>query len=128
MKTLVRDRFLALLWWAMTVVVLLLPGSEHPVGPEWLVRFAESGGDKLVHGILFFGLVVLSVRALRPLGRPRALGVSLTLAALWAPLSEWLQRTVPYRDASLLDLAADVVGLVLATVLVLRGPGPVEPA
>lgn len=128
MKTLLRDRVLALLWWGATVVALVLPGSEHPVGPQWLLRFAERGGDKLVHVLLFFGVVVLTVRALRPLGRRRALGVSLTLGALWAPLSEWLQRSVPYRDASPFDLVADVVGLALAAVVVLRRPAPVEPA
>lgn len=123
-----RDRLLALAWWTVTVLILVLPGSERPVGPAWLVRLAESGGDKVVHALLFFGLVALTARGLAPLGRSRALGLSVAMAAAWAPLSEWLQRRVPHRDASLPDLLADVVGLVLATLLLLRRSGPTEPA
>lgn len=126
MITFLRDRLPALVWWAGTALVLLLPGSAQPMGPPWLALLAGSGGDKLVHAVLFFGLVALTVRALRPLGRGRALGVSVALATLWAPLSEWLQRRVPHRDASLADLAADVVGLGAAVLWVLRRPAPAE--
>jgi VanZ family protein len=119
-----RDRLAALAWWAVSVLLLVLPGSGEPVGPAWLVRLAESGGDKLVHCLLFFGLVVLTVRGLRPLDHGRALGVSVALALIWAPLSEWLQRRIPHRDSSLPDLAADLLGVALAAVLVWRRPGP----
>jgi len=113
-----HDRLPALVWWALSVVVLVLPGSATPVGPPWLIRFAAAGGDKLVHALVFFGLALLTVRALRPLDRRRALGWSVALGVLWAPLSEWIQRRVPYRDASLADVAADLVGLALAVMLV----------
>jgi VanZ family protein len=113
-----RDRLPALVWWALSVIVLVLPGSATPVGPPWLIRFAAAGGDKLVHALLFFGLALLTVRALRPLDHRRALGWSVALGMTWAPLSEWIQHRVPNRDASLADVAADLVGLALAAMLV----------
>lgn len=122
----VRDRLPALVWWAGTVLVLVLPGSAEAVGPAWLARLVGSGGDKVVHAALFFGLVALTARALHPLARQRALGWSVALAAVWAPLSEWLQRRVPHRDASLGDLVADLVGLGAAALWVLRRPARVE--
>lgn len=118
MSHFLRDRLPALVWWALSVVVLVLPGSATPVGPAWLIRFAAAGGDKLVHALLFFGLALLTVRALRPLDPRRALGWSIALGILWASLSEWIQRRVAYRDASLADVAADLVGVALAALLV----------
>lgn len=77
--------------------------------------FFEPFGDKLLHGLAYFVLGVLALRAfhggvvpLRPL--PTVCALVLTLG--YAALEEWAQTRVPARHPSRIDWAADAVGAI----------------
>lgn len=87
------------------------PGSTFP-------RWEIPGLDKIVHGIEYFGLSALTLRALvRSSVRFRwAALVSVVAAVLFGVLDEWHQSFVPGRtgnDAG--DLTADALGATLGT-------------
>ncbi|HEX4825494.1 MAG TPA: VanZ family protein [Candidatus Polarisedimenticolaceae bacterium] len=81
---------------------------------------AEYFWDKLLHVIEYSGIGLFALRAFHgALTRPR---LRPTLAAsafviLWGASDEFHQSFVPGRDASLLDLCADVVGAGVAVLL-----------
>ena len=75
--------------------------------------------DKILHVIEFTGLGLLGLRAFHGgLARPR-LGPTVAagiVVVLWGASDEFHQSFVPGRDASVRDLAADVVGFGVAVV------------
>jgi VanZ family protein len=77
--------------------------------------------DKLLHAVVFGGLVLLLVRALRvlwPLGSAsQLLFASVGVASFLGAALEVCQSFVPYRSAEVLDWVADTVGAVLAAAL-----------
>jgi len=95
-------------WFAVAVVVQLV-ALYIPRAPS------EGGGhgvDKLVHAALFAAVVWTARRVGLPL-----LAVVLICAA-HAPLSEWVQSAfLPHRDGSVDDAIADLVGVVIGTLL-----------
>lgn len=111
-------RLVAVLWTLGIIGVCLMPASTlASVEPQL-------GADKVVHIFLFAVFGSLWMRALFPPGldvsanqfRQRALGVILVGAGLAAG-TEALQQALPVRRvADPYDLAADLVGLVLAVV------------
>jgi VanZ family protein len=95
-------------------MVLLMVMASRPDS-----AFFERFGDKLLHGLAYFVLGLLALRAchggvtsLRLL--PSALGMALTLG--YAALEEWQQGRLPSRDSSSVDWAADAVGAALSLV------------
>ncbi|MGB7962553.1 MAG: hypothetical protein WCF12_06275 [Propionicimonas sp.] len=109
-----RLAWLAGLAVAVQLLALYLPGSpDQPLELPFL-----PGADKVAHAFLFAVPVYL-------VGRLTArVGVVAVGFALHAVLSELIQgRIVPYRDADVWDVAADLVGIGLAVVLLkLRRP------
>ena len=78
--------------------------------------------DVSLHGVSYFGLTLLLIRAL---AANRWSGVTaITLAAAWViavvygVTDEWHQSFVPNRHAELRDLVADAIGAFTATVVV----------
>ena len=102
----------AALWAALVAVTLSLPGR--------LVPQARSGWhlDKLVHAVLFFVLLVLSRRSLETKRSQRSAGIlALCVTIPYAFLLEYVQRLVPNRSFDPWDLAAGLVGIMLAFLL-----------
>lgn len=80
-----------------------LPGPTAP---------GEPGFDKLIHGLAFFALTAVGLRA----GLPRWLAIG--LPAVHAPISELIQRAwIDGRGGEWGDLAADWIGVLVAAVL-----------
>lgn len=80
-----------------------------------------SGSDKPLHGMAYFGLALIVVRAVAG-GLPRRIDMRTTLMALaitvgYAASDELHQRFVPGRSADLYDLAADAGGSLGGTVV-----------
>jgi VanZ family protein len=79
---------------------------------------AEFFWDKLLHVTEFAGIGVLALRAFHGGVVPPRRGPTLSAGAavvLWALSDEFHQSFVPGRDASLRDVAADVVGFAVAS-------------
>ena len=85
------------------------------------VNFRNS--DKVYHLLEYFGLTVLLARAFRAglAARPALLAAagSWLLASLVAASDEVFQRSVPGRQSSVFDWAADTLGAALATGLII---------
>lgn len=117
--------------WAVFVWLSLTFSPTSSGDPGWLDRLllrlaplAEgTGGDKLVHAVLFAVLALLVLRAVRAAGPiPRATRLLVVLAvALYGGATELAQATSPARTASWGDLVADVAGAVFVGWLVGRG-------
>ena len=84
--------------------------------------------DKLAHALVFGLLAALALRAAhggRRVLRPRPTLVTATAVVVWGILDEVHQRFVPGRTASVLDVLADGVGVVVGIgswALLARGP------
>lgn len=99
----------AVLWTVVVLSLSLLPPARIP-GPRW------PGLDKVVHGVEFFVLAVLVSWALARGSSGRLflrLLAAAPIMALLAGLTELLQSQVPGRSAEVLDLVADLVGILL---------------
>jgi VanZ family protein len=107
------------LGWAVLILVLcLLPRTSVPeTGFLGLIHF-----DKLVHAILFGGLQAMLLKA-RYEWRSglRSIFVMGAMVVIYGGSIELLQEMMDLgRRGSLADLAADVAGVILATVLIHR--------
>jgi VanZ family protein len=113
------------LWyWAAALyqMATLVGGSwSHPPG-------ASHGRDKLLHAVVFGGMVLISYPSARRLWRrhAQASGRS-TLLVAWgyavlsgAALEVW-QAFLPYRNAEFMDLVADAVGASVAVLVLVIG-------
>lgn len=92
------------------VAIFTLSSQSQPIG-------LPTGGDKVAHALVYGVLAgswwwALSPRLPAPIGRA---AWTLLLTCGYAASDEWHQSFVPGRDASLADLAADVVGALVAT-------------
>jgi VanZ family protein len=77
---------------------------------------AFDGRDKLIHAAVWCLLgVLLALVAARPSWRGAAVAVGVAVA--FGAVDELHQATVPGRDASLLDLVADLVGASIGAVV-----------
>lgn len=90
---------------ALSLVILFSPASAVPSAPP--------GTDKVVHVALFAALALTSVLA----GLTTRMALGLWLA--YAALSEVLQVSIPglYRSGSVLDWAADALGVLAGLVI-----------
>jgi len=102
----------ALRWLAVAAycgLIFALSALEHPL-PAITSRIS----DKLLHGAEYAGLGALLALALAgsaPRLRPRLLILLAAVgAAAYGATDEWHQSTVPGREASALDWAADGAG------------------
>ncbi|MGQ3045978.1 MAG: VanZ family protein [Niveispirillum sp.] len=95
----------------LAVAILLLPWMA--VQPQ-LAPPAEGGADKYLHMFCFAGLAFIGLWTVRTL---HARMVVLAFLLLLGAGIEWLQASVPGRQGSWGDLAADATGLLLALIL-----------
>ena len=99
-------------WWALAIswaLFLRFLGSRPPEAiPD--VPWLFPGFDKCLHAGFYGVLGLLWVRAIAP----RRAGIALLIGALtgliWGGFDEWMQGRSGFREADLLDLAADVAG------------------
>lgn len=109
--------------WILTIICLCaifwLTLAPHPLGEETPMLFP--GADKVVHGIMFFSLVIcvlfdtLRSRGWHKLGLP--LLSALTLAVMFLGIGiEFLQPKLG-RGFEIMDMAADAIGAVVGGAL-----------
>ena len=118
---------------AVLYVLGIFVGGSWPQGIDTGLDFTYQ--DKVLHLVVFGGLVVLVERALSallPTRRPSTrLWFALATACVVGGLLELWQALLPSRQAELGDWLADAVGALLAAFVVWRigGEGwPTEPA
>jgi VanZ family protein len=110
------DAVVRLLMIALALTAGILFGGRVPGATSWIVP----PWDKVVHACAYASIAACwSVAAG---GRRVALAIAITVAT--GGLDEWLQRSLPGREADVTDLVADAVGAAvgasLASILVLR--------
>ena len=110
--------------------VLIFLASSIPNLPGGYNNF-PAGTDKVVHFIEYFILALLLYRGIKDkaAGKRVLLLTSIVLIGfIVACLDELYQHSVPGRDSSILDLAADFSGVFVGALLVLyrRGRYPSE--
>ena len=103
------------LWAPVAIYMAFIFGISSISSPPDL---STSIGDKGAHAILYSGLAALLVRALAG-GWWRSFGVriaagAITLSTLYGVTDELHQMFVPPRTAELADLAADLLGSIVA--------------
>lgn len=116
-----RYRQLSVLTLSIIVVLLLMPGWALLALQQWLAQwwpwpssepFSDGSFDKVTHGALFALCAYFTVRGWGS-GRRHdwvALGFLLTG---FSGLTETLQMMVPGRNGSVVDVLADVIGIML---------------
>lgn len=107
-----RNLFLWIGYWAVLFVA-----THRPLGAG--AALIPPGGDKLIHFVAYFVLVILGDRYMRSVGRPRTPARMITWAGIYAAyggFDEWLQGFVS-RTPSLWDWIADVAGIAAATLV-----------
>ncbi|MCI0517788.1 MAG: VanZ family protein [Woeseiaceae bacterium] len=110
-------------WGLLSIVCLALVMTATVVPADWLwpddpsLRFDLH--DKWLHGLTFFGLALWFCGQFRPSSYWR---IAVGLLA-FGVLIEIVQRAVSYRSAELLDLAADLAGIVAGMLLAVAGAG-----
>lgn len=111
----------ALLWWLLSLYLFLLPGSQFKT-LGWMNRFHV---DKLVHFVLFAGLVYLLYR---PVLKRRVAGYKAStlliipvLAVVYGIAIEFIQKEfVPFRSFDGGDVLFDALGALLPAVLLYK--------
>ncbi len=104
----------AIAWTIMVSYALMMPAREiqSPDG------FSFPGQDKVVHMLLFAVLTFLLAKALRE----RSINwnkVKLFFAlSLFGLITELVQFKIPDRSADILDLCADVIGVIVGLILI----------
>jgi len=98
--------------------LLIFIQSAYPV-PETLPKIPYA--DKLIHSIVYAALGMLFLRAFKTLGSINK-GIMLMLTSIAASTlygisDELHQLYVPFRDASLMDIAADALGSILGVLI-----------
>ena len=118
---------------ALLYMLGIFVGGSLPQGIDTGLEFSYQ--DKVLHLLVFGGLVVLVDRALSALlpTRRQSTRLWLAIAITWAVggLLELWQAHLPTRSAELGDWLADALGALLAAVVVWRMGGegwPAEPA
>lgn len=98
------------------IVAAIFIGGAQP----FAVNLIPAPWDKFAHASIFF-LICVAIGVASGLAGARMLAVALCGAVLLGMLDEWHQGFLPGRNAGLDDLAADVLGALLGTaVLVAR--------
>ena len=117
-KKLFTWKIIPIAWTALTIFLLCLPGSAIPSA----VVFSTEGIDKVVHAILFGGIVLLWAFSLyfrrNEKTKWQQIIVALTLFSVGLGIGlEFLQRYyIPNRSFDGNDIIADSAGAVVAAV------------
>jgi VanZ family protein len=108
--------------WAPLVlwVAFIFLASSIPELPGEYEHFPE-GTDKVVHFVEYFVLALLLYRGIKDYAagnRAALVAALLAIGFVVAGLDELYQHSVPGRDSSIMDLAADVAGVFTGALLV----------
>jgi len=106
-----------ILWWLTAVVLVVhVVGIYLPGSPDGSLELpGVPGVDKLIHASLF-GLPLYLLAVLT-----RRIWLWAGFFAAMAGISEVIQwRFIPYRDGDVWDAVADLVGIAIAVLLLLR--------
>lgn len=112
------------LWSGFILLSLLIP-SDYIKNNVNIFDFIPYF-DKIIHGILFFGFSFLLIPIqINKYNNKKALIISFLISVLFALITEifqFLSFEYTHREFELLDLASDIVGIILAliTYLILR--------
>jgi VanZ family protein len=106
-----RSRVPAVLWAALTALLLLTPGDSLPSDLWLLDVLSPEIMELLTHSVLFFVQAVLLVPVWR------SWGLVSFFSLFYALVLELLQIPVPGRGFGWVDLVADAVGILLAWVV-----------
>lgn len=107
--------YLAILFFIVSFVLLILPGNEFPKAPI----FATKGLDKIIHTIMFFTLTYLFCRPFKSSvfngGKRRMWFLQIALLAFaYGITMEFVQKFwVPFRSFEVADIAVDGLGALL---------------
>lgn len=110
-------------WRLLSIASLIVVLTTTVLPADWFwpddpaLRFDLN--DKWLHGLTFLGLTLWFCGQFRPSSYWR---IALGLLA-FGVLIEIAQRAVSYRSAELLDLGADLVGIVAGVLIALAGAG-----
>jgi hypothetical protein len=104
---------MALAWTVLILMLTLLPGEKGSIVGRTSAFFGGTDlSDAMGHVVLFGVLSLLSYRAARIGLSPRAaLLLTLAVALALGAVSELLQIYVPERGATLIDIAANWLGV-----------------
>jgi len=108
----------AVLWTIFSAILLLVPIKNSSIEVHW---WGQLPLDKGVHLVLFFVFALLWKRFFTSILKLnwKAILATLILGGLWAFISEWLQGALKWgRDASSVDIIADVIGLIFALLFI----------
>jgi len=102
-----KYKFAFLIWTIIIIVGLSIPGQSLP-------KSSIIGIDKIVHVSMFFVWMVLALHSFRWTTK-RTIFRIFIIGCIFAVTSELYQQSfIPNRLADVWDVAADVLGLVLA--------------
>ncbi|MEO6894494.1 MAG: VanZ family protein [Ginsengibacter sp.] len=110
-------------WFFVVGILTLMPATDVP-NVNWISKIPNI--DKLVHAILFGGLVFLFALPLLKFDfsfkQKLNYTIKISLASvIWGITIEFLQKFyVPSRDFDLLDWAADTIGVIIALWVIIR--------
>jgi VanZ family protein len=93
-------------WVFLTGLVSLMPMAQHPA--------LKNGGDKIAHLVFYMPFGVIGF--FHPRGGMKPVWLVSTFAANLGFLMELLQRNVPGRGFEYLDLAGDILGVMLGVI------------
>ncbi len=115
--------FVAIIFFLGSNSLFFTPGKELPSMGDW---FGKLSIDKIIHSFIFCGIsflflaIVVLFSEENNIGR----GVRFTIAifSAWAVATELIQHfLIPGRTGSVMDVLADIIGVVMAFVLLKLG-------
>lgn len=102
---------LVVLWSMLIVYYSFSPGDAVPG--------AKIFGDKSLHMASYFVLSLFYFNALQSKGE-KAIYYSIFFATMYGVLLELLQGFVPYRSASIVDVAVNSLGALIAPIIAVK--------
>jgi VanZ family protein len=110
-----KTALLPILWAILTIVLLCIPGSDFPSEESFAFQF--DGMDKVIHVILFGGIVLLwgfyIKRSAEPRKRKEILLITLSTIALGIALEFVQLYFIPDRSFDKWDMVADSAGAIV---------------
>ncbi len=94
-------------------IIILLAGASIIK----LESSSQPGSDKVLHFIGFFILTLILIFTFESYKAKRSMSITFITALIIGFIIEFMQRGIPGRTFSLLDVLADLLGIVLALVL-----------
>ena len=103
------------------VALCVIKTNDLPELPKYFLGIPF---DKIAHFIMFFPFIILGYASFSPTGKNlwkkvSILGIMLIVGCVFAFSTEKLQAMTSYRSYEILDMAADSIGLLCGTLIIL---------